>query len=383
MKSLFFRMRAIHYLGIALLLFNAYFFTDNPLGEMIQYSCALVLLFHDIDEKRWGVDLSRAMNQELTQMDLQKKLSIDTRYNQEAQETLEAISAFKENIQTIAQGIQKAQTQNQNYINRLERVSHEVRLFGEEEHSIIERSMKISQEAKTNLALFAQGIKKNQEGTKEAKKRLDDNQKEVGNLIAQIQMVHEIERELLEEFKGLAENAKGAKKMIETIKEIADQTNLLALNAAIEAARAGEHGRGFAVVADEVRKLAERTQKNLLQIDTGIQSILLSVDANESKIHRNSKQMELLLLASESTKTEMGSLESILLGNIQESEQILGTTQEIEEGINRVTKEVQNIQGLGERRSIHSKEIQGVSLGLQNSSEYLRSGLQSLVDSPS
>jgi methyl-accepting chemotaxis protein len=156
--------------------------------------------------------------------------------------------------------------------------------------------------------------------------------------------------------------------IVSVIEEIADQTNLLALNAAIEAARAGEQGRGFAVVADEVRKLAERTTRSTNEITQMIQSIQQetesSVSGMKTAVMEVDEGLKLVEKAREALENIVGASEKgaeMATMIATASEQQSATTEEISQGLESVNAVSGDTVSMAEQMHGASKKLHGLA----------------------
>ena len=196
-------------------------------------------------------------------------------------------------------------------------------------------------EISVNTAQTADKVNNTHQSCSEIKDHIADNSKMVSDLASQVEQAANTAT-------SLASEADKIGKVMSEIEGIADQTNLLALNAAIEAARAGEHGRGFAVVADEVRTLSSRTQNATTQIHSSIKEIQDTLFSWSKVMQSTKAQADNCVLTTDKTQVE---LEGIFIQISEISHlaiQISSAAEEQQMVSNDISNNVSQIKGFGD-----------------------------------
>ncbi len=306
--------------------------------------------------------------------DLTRKLEING--DDEIAQASREINNFIEKVRVITDEAKHISNENSSIANELSSTALEVGKLVENSTKATNETTAKTQEIKRRLETAVDDAKVARGDLEKVNEHMGEANKAILSLAHSIQTSASTEIELASKIQQLSSDAEQVKSVLTVISDIADQTNLLALNAAIEAARAGEHGRGFAVVADEVRKLAERTQKSLVEINATINVIVQSIVESSEEMSVNSKKVEELASSATSVEEKINEM-SDMVNNAatKTSDAIEKSYSETQEDVDEIVEQVSTIDTISTQNARSMEEIASAAEHLNSMTEALNNKL--------
>nr|WP_047289392.1 methyl-accepting chemotaxis protein [Pseudomonas protegens] len=293
--------------------------------------------------------------------------------NDETARLLKALASMQASLRETLQLISSTSTQLAAAAQQMSQSTHQDSSRLQQQHNEIEQAATAVNEMTAAVEEVARNAVSTSDTTRQSTAQATQGQARVTQTLDAIQAMSSDVGIALQQVQTLAEQSREIGKVLDVIRAIAEQTNLLALNAAIEAARAGEAGRGFAVVADEVRALAHRTQQSTLEIEQMIGRVQGDTDSVVQSMHGNSQRVAQTLSIAEQAGLALGEI-TRAMEQIHERNLVIASASEEQAQVAReVDRNLLNIRDLSlesadaaTRTNATSQELSHLAAGLQN-----------------
>lgn len=289
---------------------------------------------------------------------------IETGSRDEINDTMQAVNTLLIDIENAIKEAKNSAHENASVAEELSSTSLQIGKRAEEESNIVAQTTHSANAvSKAMNSVSAESISV-QHVIVEAQQSLIKAQQLLSETMRHLELSAEAEVQINDRLNHLASETQQVRSVLDVIGDIADQTNLLALNAAIEAARAGEHGRGFAVVADEVRKLAERTQKSLIETNATVNVIVQSIGDITGDMNANVQRIHELSDFSHQVTTQTDEAVTMLHKSVEATQRVVLS---VKENTTMIDKEViQKIKNINILSSSNARSVEEIAAAAEH-----------------
>lgn len=282
---------------------------------------------------------------------------IDVNSNDEVGELADHFNTFIDKLRALLQQTSKHSSVVSSASNELSEVSSSTNDEIQQEKMEVETvTTAVTEMAATVLEISRNAAEANTAASEAERQASSGNQLSSEAMSEMNNLAHSME-EAVQTVAGLGEESKNIGSVIDVINGIAEQTNLLALNAAIEAARAGEQGRGFAVVADEVRSLASRTQESTQHISAMVAKLRSIAEAAEQVMHKGKQQTSIGVEKTEQVLQALNAINSSIRTVQEQSGHIAVATEEQTIVAESINQSLHSITELVENTASHAEHL--------------------------